>query len=141
MIVETFHLLLKEEMQFVKSLAGYDLSSREIHLLQHVGQLGGKATISDIAAALHITLASVTVMTNRLESENYLVKQRGSSDGREVHLSLTDKGKQIDKLHTEWHLSLVGRITKDMSAFEKEILLGGVKKLNNIFRKDLDKNP
>ena len=137
MLVETFHLLLKEEMEFVKSLAGYDLSAREIHLLQFVGANDGRATISDVATTLHITLASVTVMANRLEQENYLTKQRGISDGREVLLRLTEKGRKIDRLHSEWHTSLVERITEGMSEFEKEVLLNSVKKLNNIFKKDL----
>ena len=137
MLVEAFHLLLKEEMEFVKSLAGYDLSAREIHLLQGVGLNDGSATVSEVAAGLHITLASTTVLTNRLETEGYLVKRRGSSDGREVLLSLTDKGREIDRLHGKWHVSLVQRITGGMSPFEKEVLLNGVKKLNGIFKKDL----
>lgn len=136
-IVETFHLILKEEMKFIQTLSNSELSSREIHLLQTVGQNDGKTTITDISESLKITLASVTIMVNKLESQNYLTKQKAASDGRSVQLSLTESGKQIDKCHYEFHNILVDRISSKMTDFEKEVLLSGVKKLNEFFKNDL----
>lgn len=140
LIVETFHLILKEEMKFIQSLSNSELSSREIHLLQTVGQNDGNTTITDISESLKITLASVTIMVNKLESQNYLTKQKAAFDGRSVLLSLTETGKKIDKCHYDFHNILVDKISSKMTDFEKEILLSGVKKLNNLFKTDLSQN-
>ncbi len=137
LIVETFHLILKEEMKFIKSLSDSDLSSREIHLIEGVGQNEGIMTISSTAELLEITLASVTVMVNKLESQGYINKQKDKIDGRSVRLSLTEKGREIDKLHLNFHNKMVNRIADKMTDFEKEVLKKGVQKLNAFFKTEL----
>lgn len=137
LIVGTFHLILKEEMRFVKSLTNYNVTAREIHLIENIGKNDGKAIISDVADALQITLASVTVMVAKLESQGYLIKNKDSSDARLVRLSLTEKGKEIDDKHTEFHGNMVKKIIAGLTDVEKNNLMIAVKKLNDFFQIDL----
>ena len=134
LIVETFHLVLKEEMKFIKSLTNSDLSSREVHVIEYVGKNNGKVTITDIAEAMQITLASITVMVNKLEEKGLLVKKKDEKDGRSVLISITAEGKKIDKCHSEFHSKTVKKIAGGLTDFEKEVLAGGVKKLNGFFK-------
>lgn len=138
LIVDTFHLILKEEMKFIKSLTNYDITSREIHLIENVGKNDGKMTISDVAEALQITLASITVMANKLEGQDYLIKKKSESDARQVCLSLTEKGREIDKRHYEFHRNMVKEIIGGLTDFEKDVLTGAIKKLNEFFQNDLN---
>lgn len=137
LIVDTFHLILKEEMKFIKSLTNYDVSAREIHLIENVGKQDGRIIISDLADALQITLASITVMVNKLETQGYLLKKKDESDARLVRLSLTEKGRETDKRHSDFHSNMVKKIMAGLTDFEKDILAGAVKKLNGFFKNDL----
>lgn len=137
LIVETFHLILKEEMIFVKSLTNYDVSAREIHIIESIRNRNENATISDIAEAMQITLPSVTVMVNKLETQGYVIKKKDELDARTIRLSLTIKGEEIDDRHTDFHRTMVKEIFGDLTSFEKDILAGAVKRLKDFF---LEKN-
>lgn len=136
LIVSTFHLILKEEMRFVTSLTNYDLSAREIHLIENVGKSRGKIRISDVAEALQITLASITVMVNKLEKQGYLIKKKDELDARQVRLDLTEKGIEIDNKHSEFHGNMVKKIIGNLSDNDRDMLAGAVKKLNEFFQND-----
>lgn len=108
-------------------------SIREVHLIDCIGTHVG-ATVSDIASELGITLASVTVAVNKLSEKGYLVKKPNPSDRRSVNIFLTTHGRRIYRLHRYFHRRMVRAITADMSQTEKEILYGGLNKLNCFLR-------
>ncbi|MEW6572262.1 MAG: MarR family transcriptional regulator [Bacillota bacterium] len=55
----------------------------------------GRATVSEIAAELGVTLAAVTVLTNKLVASGWVSRWRDERDRRVVWLGLTPAGEGI----------------------------------------------
>lgn len=133
LIVDTFHNILKTELKMINTITKSGLSMREVHLLEIVGESSESISISKVAKSFEITLASVTVMANKLVDGGFITKQKSPTDARTVYLTLTEKGKKIDKEHENFHKKMVAKISKNLNDIEKEIMFKGVKALNDMF--------
>ncbi len=62
-----------------------------------IGAIGRRKepTVSDIAKAVSLSLATVTTILNRLESNGYVNRARSAVDRRRVIVSLTDLGEEM----------------------------------------------
>ena len=49
--------------------------------------------VNDIAKRLYLETNTVTPLLKRMEAEGYVKRSRGTADGRQVIVSLTDKGR------------------------------------------------
>lgn len=139
LLVDTFHSILQTELLMIKEIADSSLSMREIHLIEIVGKSKSGITISKIAHAFSITLASVTALVNNLVSKGYLEKNQNETDKRSIRVFLTKKGKIIDTAHFKFHKKMVEEISSHLSEFEKQILFTGVSNLNNFFKSRMKK--
>jgi DNA-binding MarR family transcriptional regulator len=135
LLVETYHLIERVEENSVKKMRDGNLSINEVHVLEAVGKTGEPRTISELAADLDISLPSATVAVNKLVSKGFLEKQRGEVDGRQVLISLTKKGKTIDRVHRFFHEQMVKKVAAELSDEEKQVLLRAIRNLNRFFEK------
>ncbi len=134
LLTETFEYILKIEEANLRD-NDIDASISEVHLIDAIGRREA-ATISDIASALNITLASVTIAVNKLVAKGFLIKEKNPSDGRSVYISLTKAGKRVYRLHHFFHRKMVNTITQDMTEAEKQVFYNGVLRLNQYFAKN-----
>jgi len=134
LIVRTFHSILKVEERALRESGSTDLSMSEMHLIEAVSLLQhAKATVSDLAAYLDVTLPSVTVAVNKLQAKGYLAKVRATSDARKVYVALTDLGEAVNDYHLLFHQRMVDAISRNFTPQEKGVLLQGVVRLNEFF--------
>lgn len=138
LIVDTFHNILKTELKMINKITNSGLSMREVHLLEIVGD-NQDITVSKIAKSFEITLASVTVMVNKLADLGYITKTKSDQDARIIYITLTEKGHAINKEHTNFHKNMIQRITKNLTEEQKKLLANGVKVLNEMFKSEFDK--
>lgn len=136
LLVDTFNEILHYEEDLIKSSENIDLSIGEMHLIEAIakGDNDGK-TISDLAQVQNVTLPSMTIAINKLVKKAYVIKEKSSYDGRVVYVRLTKKGLRIDRIHQYFHRRMVDEVSKEMSDYEKEVLIQGIEKLNNFFKK------
>lgn len=137
LIVETFHNILKTELRMINEITNSGLSMREVHLLEVVAS-GPKITISEISRAFEITMASVTVMVNKLVRKGFLKKTKSADDARTVFLALTKAGSKINRQHEKFHEKMVAKVSKDLNRDEKQVLAGGVRALNEMFKREFE---
>lgn len=52
-------------------------------------------TASEIARAVSLSQATITTILNHLEQRGLLVRERGTTDRRRVHVALTDAGRKV----------------------------------------------
>lgn len=130
-LVEVFNDILKtEELYVTESCA--DLSVREMHLIEEVCRAvdqGQDNRPSAIAAAQHVTAGTLTAAVNQLEAKGYLERVRDGSDKRSVRLLPTEKGREANRRHTDFHRELVEAAMETLTAEEAEVLargLGGI---------------
>ncbi len=130
-LVEVFNDILKTEELYVTERCA-DLSVREMHLIEEVCRAvdqGRDNRSSAIAAAQHVTAGTLTVAVNQLEAKGYLERVRDGSDKRSVRLRPTEKGREADRRHAEFHRELVEATVATLTAEEAEVLargLGGI---------------
>ena len=140
LIVNTFNSILKVEQDMIRSLSKCNLSISEIHLLEQVGKLNGKSTISELAGALKVSLPTVTVAVNKLVRKECLKKVRNQSDTRSIYISLTVIGEKINRVHAGFHKKLISELGSGLSENEKELLITAIGKIQNYFDNIISKN-
>ena len=77
-----------------------------------------------------ITLGTVTASLNKLEAKGYIERRRSQSDRRVVYLSLTKKGRLVDRLHSKFHKRLVDQIVEDFDETDVKALTKGLSNLH-----------
>lgn len=135
--VDTFRLILKVEEKSIKNTEKINLSISEMHLIEVVGKREEGRSVSEIAAALGVTLPSVTVAINKLVKKGYVRKGKNARDGRAVAVSLTRAGKKMHSVHRHFHEQMARRATEGFSEQEKIILIDGIEKVNAFLKQKI----
>lgn len=68
------------------------LTTPQLVIIRAIGK-HKEPTVSDIAKEVSLSLATVTTILNRLESNGYVNRQRSSIDRRRVIVTLTEQGE------------------------------------------------
>lgn len=139
-LVKAYHSILRLEEESLKDISDTNLSINEMHLIECVGK--GKeegANISKLASELCITRPSATIAVNKLEKKGYVKKVNCQDDGRVVYVVLTDKGREIDDIHKQYHRGMVDSVSKELSENEREYIIDVIHKLNDYFKKSTRK--
>ena len=124
----TFNDILSNLFQEIMTIEGRELITREfsditnndMHIIEAVGLDGQK--MSDIAAALHITVGSLTTSMNGLVKKGYTERERSGKDRRVVYIHLTAKGKKAYEHHAEFHRRMTEEIMRQLEGDELTVL-------------------
>jgi Transcriptional regulators len=133
LLTDTYNNITKVEEDMLRA-SGIQTTISEIHLIDAIGR-SLSPTVSNAAAHLSITLASVTVAVNKLMERGFLTKEKNPDDGRSVHLKLTQSGKRAFRLHRYFHRKMVQAILHGLSESEAQAIYTGVNRLNEFFIK------
>lgn len=134
-LVDIFNRILVIEEMSLKTSQFSDVSLKEMHTIEIIGKYD-QVTPSDIARELMVTLGTVTTSLNKLEAKGYIARTRSRSDRRVVYLSLTKRGRLLDRLHAKFHKNMGGHVIADMSDEEMQALVRGLGNLHQ-FLEDL----
>ncbi|MGT2771646.1 MarR family winged helix-turn-helix transcriptional regulator [Streptococcus marimammalium] len=128
-LVDIFNKVLIIEETSLKSSQFSDVSLKEMHTIEIIGK-SDRVTPSDIARELLLTLGTVTTSLNKLEAKGYIIRTRSKIDRRVVYLTLTKKGRLLDRLHQKFHKSMVNHIVAGMDSQDVEVLTRGLGSLH-----------
>ena len=128
-LVDIFNRVQVIEETSLRKSQFSDVSLKEMHTIEIIGK-NTNVTPSDIARELMLTLGTVTTSLNKLEAKGYIERKRSKLDRRVVHLTLTKKGKLLDRLHRKFHKNMVIHIAEDMNEQEFEALAQVLKNLH-----------
>ena len=92
----------------------------------------GERTIGGIAARLDLEPSTITPLVKRLEVAGHLVRQRNPADERQVHVRLTDEGRNLRSETRTLAEALYSKAA--MTPAEVAELNERVKKLRDAFR-------
>lgn len=112
--------ILEEEMIQKSELKS--LTSRQLYCIELIKEMKNP-TSSELAEKMNIARASISVMIERLEKNNFIYKVTSDNDRRIAHVHLTEKGEKAAALHTEVHKRISAMLTADMTESEKQILI------------------
>lgn len=128
-LVDIFNRIQVIEEMSLRSSQFSDASLKEMHTIEIIGN-HPNVTPSDIARELMLTLGTITTSLNKLEAKGYIERQRSTLDRRVVHLTLTKRGRLLNRLHKRFHKAMVSHIVEDMNAEEIETLTKGLGNLH-----------
>lgn len=134
-IFESVFRKLKKGNEFYPK-TDYKLATGHIFILVHLYKKGN-CIASDISSYLGITSAGVTGLTDTLEKNNLIERNRSENDRRVVLLSLTNEGQQFVEKVISAKSKLFVQVFKDIEENEIEQVTNVFKKLDNI----LSNNP
>jgi DNA-binding MarR family transcriptional regulator len=77
-------------------MQGFGLTAPQLAALQAVGELQ-PVPVSGVARSIHLSLATVTGIFNRLETRELVTRSRNGRDRRTVMVELTDGGAELLK--------------------------------------------
>jgi len=125
--IDTLESTLKNLQEQVGSRSGFArLTIAQLQYIDAIHALG-EPTITEIAARLGITKASVTAGVNKLASLGYVVKTPSGVDRRAVLVSLTAAGQQMvaDRNRAlQEYSQFIDAALSDEEAQQLEMILG-----------------
>jgi DNA-binding MarR family transcriptional regulator len=97
--IEAWQLLRRAHEQVVRSVDADLVRNRqrplaEFDLLAALAGRGGRALMGTIAADMGLSKSNLTRLTDRVEDDGLVERERDTADGRLVHLRLTSTGRE-----------------------------------------------
>ena len=114
----------------------YDLSIREIHVIEAAAaaeRQGEPGRAAEIAAALRVTPGTLTASVAGLEKKGFLVRLRDEADRRGVRIATTEAGRNVDRIHADFHREMADGVTSILSEEESDILIRSLHKVRDFF--------
>lgn len=128
-LVDIFNRVQVIEEMSLRTSQFSDVSLKEMHTIEIIGK-DIDVTPSDISRELMITLGTVTTSLNKLEAKGYIERRRSKIDRRVVHLTLTQKGRLLNRLHQRFHKKMVMQFVEGMSEDEVKVMSQGLGNLH-----------
>lgn len=144
-LIALYHSIDGLEDKMLRRRSGLQVSLSEARLIQEVGEATfhttSRITVSQVAEAAGITVASATAGVNRLVRRGLMAKARDERDGRRVNVSLTKRGEEIFRLHTIFYVRMARELMRGMSAEEIAHLKKGVENLTAFYEREAAVEP
>lgn len=137
LLVDLFNFILYIQEKYMKE-KGVPLTMYEVHLLENVSKIKNN-TIGNIADAMLVTKGTLSVNASRLIKKGYLTKYVDKDDRRVVRVEITDKAKEVLKIHDEFHENLIDRALEDLNLSDNEVLNKSFESILNYFKTEYKK--
>lgn len=138
LLSSTFNSILRIEERSLNNRLTEGLSIAELHTICAVG-LHEANPMKVIASRLGITLATLTVMINKLEKRSYVKRERSETDRRQVLVALTAKGRKAMRAHDAFHKKMVESALADLTPEEEGVFVKAVGKIKAFFDAESEK--
>ena len=135
LLVDLFNFILYIQEKYMKE-KGVPLTMYEVHLLENVSKIKNN-TIGNIADAMLVTKGTLSV--NASIKKGYLTKYVDKDDRRVVRVEITDKAKEVLKIHDEFHENLIDRALEDLNLSDNEVLNKSFESILNYFKTEYKK--
>lgn len=109
-----------------------NITLNEAHVIEAIGE-DGASNMTAVAKALDVTTGTLTISVNSLVRKGLVSRERSEEDRRVVLVSLTDKGRELNRRHNQFHERMVSEIIGDLNEEEVQTLAHALDKLNGFF--------
>lgn len=138
---EEVYLFVTKGMEATISKKLVPMSIEQFGILRQLA-LNGVMRTSEIAKATGVHKSAVTQKADRLVEKGLIVRDRDSTDRRQVFLNITDEGKAMYKAAEKEMITLVRSYVEELNPEEFEVYLKVSEQINHIIqrRMEQDKN-
>lgn len=114
---------------------GYDLINNltmiDLSIIQMIEEYDD-IIFKELSNTLNIPKSTLTSAIQRLEKQGYVTRRKSEIDGRQFHLSLTDKGSKAQEQHLETEAAIFGSLLSGLTPEDRELFV-------NLFAKAIEK--
>lgn len=134
--VGVFNQILAWEGQTIRNIGVEDLSIRELHVIEAVSDLCklGKNTMANIAKHISISPGALSVSVNALVKKGYLERSYTTQDRRVIYITVTEKGKEVNKYHEKFHYEMIQAVGEQLEENELNALFASLDRLKVFFK-------
>ena len=108
------------------------LTPAQMHAIEIMGHQES-LRMKELAQKLGVTTGTLTVMIDRLEQNDLILRKPNENDRRSIVLVLTKKGQKYFKEHHKLHLELTSEITSSLNEDETKQFYTFIEKLVSHF--------
>lgn len=131
-LVDIWGRINKIEERSLTAGLGADISITEIHIIEKIGDSQPRR-MSEVARAIGVTLATLTVACDKLENKGLVTRARDNKDKRVVNVSLTARGLAVYEYHKQFHNRMIEAALNDLTPQETSVLAESLLKLQRFF--------
>lgn len=117
------------DVELRRTFATHDLDRASFDVLATLRRNDAPLTPADLMRSSMVTSGAVTQRLDRLEERGLVTRTPSRTDGRVVHVSLTDEGRALIDRALPDHLANEHRLLSSLSAGEREALAGMLRNL------------
>lgn len=133
-------ILRRVEQQSRELMARTGLTPAQLVLLQTL-EGGREQKVRDLAASLGISSATTTVMTQKLETRGLIRRRTGSSDRRQIWLSLTESGEDIVRVAPDSVQARFATTFETLQPWERMMIVSSLMRVADLLDADVDAAP
>jgi DNA-binding MarR family transcriptional regulator len=133
-LVESMDKLSELMRKFQTELLSGDLREytlRQLYYIELIDKNEG-ISVSEISKALDLKKSTISIAINQLIDLNIITKIQSNTDKRFYFLNLTEKGKNIMKMHKQVHQNTIKKIINILEPEEIENFINIVDKITVI---------
>ncbi|MGB8232532.1 MAG: MarR family transcriptional regulator [Methanobacterium sp.] len=133
-LVESMDKLSELMRKFQTELLSGDLKEytlRQLYYIELIDKNEG-ISVSEISKALDLKKSTISIAINQLIDLNIITKIQSNTDKRFYFLKLTEKGKNIMKMHKQVHQNTIKKIINILEPEEIENFINIVDKITVI---------
>jgi len=130
-LVESMDKLSELIRKFQTQIISGDLKEytlRQLYYIELINKNEG-ISVSELSKTLNIKKSTVSIAINQLIELGILTKIQSSTDKRVYFLQLTPKGKDIMKMHMQFHKNTIKKILKILNQKEVDNFIKIVNKI------------
>ncbi|MDO4788514.1 MAG: MarR family transcriptional regulator [Johnsonella sp.] len=128
-LVKLFNEIMDIQEEAIITSEFKDITNNDMHVIEAIG-MGEQKNMSALAAALSITMGSLTISINSLVKKGYVKRRRSQKDRRVVNVELSKTGIAAYEHHRRFHREMVEAMTADLSDQEIEAIITSLKKID-----------
>lgn len=129
-LVKLFNEIMDIQEEAIITSEFKDITNNDMHVIEAIGMEEAK-NMSTLAAALSITMGSLTIAINGLVRKGYVKRWRSEKDRRVVNVELTDIGIAAYEHHQKFHKEMVEAMTANLSEEEIERIINSLQKIDD----------
>ncbi|MCG6908873.1 MAG: MarR family winged helix-turn-helix transcriptional regulator [Deltaproteobacteria bacterium] len=117
---------------------GEALKSREIHLIEIIGDHNEALSVTDLSGLLGITKGAVSQNLKRMEKKGFTLKNSDPQNSSRSIVRLTSKGKTAYYAHRYWHENMDGGFKAyftDLDAEKIDFLFDFIDKVEDFIKR------
>lgn len=134
LLVGLFNYILYIEERNLKK-CGVELSMNDVHILENIYKASDN-TMSHIAGRLMVTQGTLTTNVSKLINKGYVVRYKDEDDKRIVRLKVTEKAKDVLKIHDDFHANMIDKAIGDLGLDQNEVLNESLENILAYFREE-----